>query len=76
MNVLMIDIVMECMMSTSICEINMSWYAYVLQKMLGGPNSCGIGISKRIKKYTMCILSMNHASCCACVFWSEGCLWT
>ena len=49
-NVPMIDIVTECMMPASICESNMSWYVYVLQKMLGEPNPCGIGKSKGIKK--------------------------
>ena len=37
MNVLMFDIMSKCMMSMSIYESNMSWYVYVLQKMLGEP---------------------------------------
>ena len=49
-NVSMIDIVTKCMMSTSICESNMPWYAYILGKMLGEPNPCGIRISKGIQK--------------------------
>jgi len=56
-NVSMIDIVTEYMMSMSICESNMSWYAYVLRKMLRKPNPCRIGISKEL-----CILfvTMHH----------------
>jgi len=50
LNVSMIDIVTECMMSTNICESNMPWYAFVLWKMLGEPNPRGIGIFKGIQK--------------------------
>ena len=49
-NVPMTDIMTKCMISMSICESNISWYVYVLQKMLGEPNPCGIEISKGIWK--------------------------
>ena len=42
MNVVMIYIMIECMMSISICESNMSYYAYVLWNMLGEPIPKGI----------------------------------
>ena len=48
------------------------WKQYVMRcvyvaKILREPNPCEIGISNKLKKWTMCILSLNHESCCACV---------
>ena len=51
------------MMSTSICESSMSWYTYVLQKMLEEPILAGYESPREFENKP-----------CAYVFGSEGCL--